>query len=267
MAFTGVEVLIALLFYGTATHAGWRHHAAAAPYPRVVLLAAFGLLVHAILVVHMMLARGTMVIGFGTALSLFAWQTALLLWLISLRSSTGALGFVVYPLAGACAVIGLLIPDPNGPREPLDVPAQLHIVISMVAYGLLTLGAIQAIVLSLQHRQLRQRPPLKPLATLPPLQTMETLLFRLLGAGLVLLTLAIATGAVFINHLVEQHLTHKLVLSIIAWLIFAILLVGRWRYGWRGRVASRGVLIGYAVLVLAYFGSKLVLELILGEHW
>ncbi|KEZ75988.1 cytochrome C assembly family protein [Salinisphaera hydrothermalis] len=267
MTFVIIEVLLATTAYAAATYAVYQHHATGAPYLRVTLLAGLGLVMHMVALVHMTLHTGAMIIGVGSALSLFAWQAALLLWLFSLKRSIGALGLVMYPLAGLCAIAGLLVPDPNGAREALDWPLQAHIMLSMLAYGLLTLGAVQAAVLSLQHRQLRQHPPSGLFTTLPPLQTMETLLFRLIGAGFFMLSLAIATGALFISHLFEQHLAHKAVLSVAAWLVFAILLFGRWRYGWRGRLAVRGVMIGYVVLVFAYFGSKLVLELILGEHW
>ena len=92
-------------------------------------------------------------------------------------------------------------------------------------------------------------------------------MFRLIGAGFVLLTLALLTGFIFVTNLFEQHLIHKTVLSLIAWVLFGILLIGRTRYGWRGRGAVRWTLWGFGVLILAYFGSKFVLETVLGRHW
>jgi ABC-type uncharacterized transport system permease subunit len=89
------------------------------------------------------------------------------------------------------------------------------------------------------------------------------LLFRVIAAGFALLTLTLLTGALFVGNLFGQHLVHKTVLSIVAWLVFGVLLYGRWRFGWRGRRAVNLTLIGMAVLVLAFFGSKFVLELIL----
>jgi len=96
---------------------------------------------------------------------------------------------------------------------------------------------------------------------------MEHFLFQLIAAGFALLTLALFTGLIFVQNLFAQHLVHKTVLSLLAWLVFAVLLWGRWRFGWRGRTAIRWTLGGFASLMLAYFGSKLVLELILGRHW
>jgi ABC-type uncharacterized transport system permease subunit len=92
-------------------------------------------------------------------------------------------------------------------------------------------------------------------------------MFRLIGAGFVLLTLSLFTGFVFVTNLFTQHLIHKTVLSLIAWTIFGVLLIGRIRIGWRGRSAVRWTVSGFSVLTLAYFGSKFVLEDVLGRHW
>jgi len=94
---------------------------------------------------------------------------------------------------------------------------------------------------------------------------MESLLFQMLGTGLFFLTISLVSGFIFIEDLFAQHLAHKTVLSIIAWIIFSSLLIGRLRYGWRGRTAVRWTLTGFILLLLAYFGSKLVLELILNK--
>jgi ABC-type uncharacterized transport system permease subunit len=95
----------------------------------------------------------------------------------------------------------------------------------------------------------------------------EKVMFRLIGGGFVLLTLALLTGFIFVTNLFTQHLVHKTVLSLIAWVIFGVLLIGRTRYGWRGRPAVRWTLWGFGFLLLAYFGSKFVLEYLLGRHW
>jgi ABC-type uncharacterized transport system permease subunit len=109
---------------------------------------------------------------------------------------------------------------------------------------------------------------LNPLVrSLPALEVLENLLIRLIAAGFLLLTLSLLSGIMFINDIFAQHLVHKTILSILAWLVFGVLLFGRWRYGWRGSTAVRLTLAGIALLLLSYFGSKLVLEVILGESW
>lgn len=261
------EIIIVLAAYAGAAYAVWQHLRHGRPHWHVRLWAAAALVIHAIALAHVSLQSGTLVLGVGTALSLFAWQSALLVWLFSLRESIGVLGLVIYPTAGVCALAAFAMPSGSAAADTLTWPAIMHILLSMLAYGLLTLGAVQAVILALQHRQLRRRPPGPLMAALPPLETMERLLFRLIITGFVLLSLAIVTGAVFIDHLFAQHLAHKTILSLVAWLVFAVLLWGRRQFGWRGRMALRGALSGYGVLVLAYFGSKAVLELLLGQHW
>ena len=124
---------------------------------------------------------------------------------------------------------------------------------------------IGLILLAIQDRHLHNRQPGGFIRALPPLQVMEALLFQMIGVGYVLLTLALLTGILFLEDIFAQHLVHKTVLSIIAWLVFGILLWGRWHFGWRGRVAIRWTIGGFIFLMLAYFGSKFVLELILNR--
>jgi len=139
----------------------------------------------------------------------------------------------------------------------------LHISSSILAYAMLTLAAIQAAVLSLQDHQLKQRHTRGIIQILPPLQLMESMLFELLWIGLGLLTISIVSGAIFIDEIFAQSLVHKTVLTIAAWLLFSTLLWGHYQLGWRSKTAVRFTLAGFVMLMLAFFGSKLVLELIL----
>ena len=133
----------------------------------------------------------------------------------------------------------------------------------MLAYSLLTLASVQAILLAIQDDHLRRRQTGGFIRALPPLQTMESMLFEMIGAGFVLLTLALISGFAFLEDMFAQHLVHKTVLSTLAWLVFGSLLIGRFRYGWRGKTAIIWTLTGFVILILAYFGSKAVLELVL----
>jgi len=142
-----------------------------------------------------------------------------------------------------------------------------HISLAALAAGWLSIAALLVMLIALQDARLRARRPLGALALLPPVETMESLLFRALAGGFVVLTLALVTGSFFVEDLVAQHLVHKVSLALTAWLIFGVLLWGRWKFGWRGRQALRFTLTGFVVLALAYFGSKFVLENLLGRHW
>jgi ABC-type uncharacterized transport system permease subunit len=142
-----------------------------------------------------------------------------------------------------------------------------HILLSMAAAALLLAAAVTALVLVFLDRRLRSRRVARLPTVLPPLDALEKVMFRLIGTGFVILTLALLTGFVFVTNLHAQHLEHKTILSCIAWLLFGVLLIGRVRYGWRGRPAVLWTLSGFGFLILSYFGSKFVLEYLLGRHW
>jgi len=142
-----------------------------------------------------------------------------------------------------------------------------HIFTSVIAFGVLSVAGVYALFIAMIDHLLRRHSFNKLVQTLPALDTMESLLFHLIRFGFVVLTFALATGLVYVDDLFGQHLAHKTILSIFAWLVFALLLWGRWKRGWRGRVAVRMTLAGIALLLLSYFGSKLVLEILLERSW
>ncbi|HBX74397.1 MAG TPA: cytochrome C biogenesis protein, partial [Halieaceae bacterium] len=127
----------------------------------------------------------------------------------------------------------------------------------------LTLAAVQAVLVAIQDRQLKQHRATGIVSFLPPLQLMETMLFELVWMGVVLLTVAIATGFLFVDDFFAQHLVHKTVLTLVAWIIYSTLLWGRYQLGWRSQTAARFTIGGFLLLMLAFLGSKLVLELLL----
>lgn len=207
-------------------------------------------------------------LSFWNALSLFGFTCAALMVAISARRPITHLGLVVLPLSAlmvALASIQTPTAIESNADGTLDWKILTHIFLSVIAYGLLTLGAAQAIVTTWQDRRMHAGGAAPQ--QIPPLQTMENLLFELVEGGFFVLSLAIVSGLVFISDLFGQHLIHKTALSIFAWAVFGILLWGRKKFGWRGRIALRWALGGYTSLVLAYFGSKMVLELLLGTRW
>ncbi len=199
---------------------------------------------------------------FSTA-ALVSLMIVLLFLLAAVNKPVDKLGIAVLPLAAMTLLLRLAYSDQVHILTHLSWPMEMHILVSILAFSLLNIAALQALLLALQDWQLRRKHTNWFVRSLPPLQTMESLLFQMIGVGFILLSLSLATGFVFLEDLFAQHLVHKTVLSILSWLLFAVLLWGRWRYGWRGRTAIRWTLGGFAALVLAYFGSKLVLEIIL----
>lgn len=172
---------------------------------------------------------------------------------------------LVYPLA-ALAVIATTFGPGYAPRSPTFSHGLLaHISLSLAAYAVLTLAAIQAVLVAIQDYRLKHRQTRGLVQMLPPLQLMETMLMELIAVGFILLTIAITSGAFFIKDMFAQHLIHKTTLTIMAWALFATLLWGHYQLGWRSRMAARLTLAGFFILLLAFFGSKLVLELILAR--
>jgi len=205
---------------------------------------------------------GRVDLHFFAALSLVACVVAALTLLVNLSRPVSGLGVIVFPLAALLLGLDAFAAPPTTPL-PLDWQISLHVAIALLGYSLLSIAAVVAVLLAVQERALRTHHPIRLVRALPPLIQTEALLFRLIGGGFALLTLTLLSGLLFIQNIRAQHLIHTTVLSVLAWLIFGILLWGRWKHGWRGRTAVNLCLIGMAVLLLAFFGSKAVLELIL----
>ena len=199
---------------------------------------------------------------FFAALSLVGLGMAALTVLGAVGGPARALGVVVFPLA-ACAMIAYALYGHTTRPEPLGWQLLLHAWLALLAYATLSLAAVLAVFLWTQERALRRREFHAWLRVLPPLTELETLLFRTIAVGFILLTATLLTGVLFVEDLMAQHLAHKTVFSVLSWLGFGALLIGRKRYGWRGATAASWTLIAMALLVLAFFGSNLVLELLL----
>lgn len=207
---------------------------------------------------------GRVDLHFFAALSLVAAVMAAIAVLVNLVRPVTGLGVIVFPLAGLLLALDVFLAPPTAPTPtPMDWQIKLHVVIALLGYSVLAIAAVLAILLAVQERALRARRPGRLILALPPLIQTETLLFRLIRVGFVLLSMTLLSGLLFISNIRAQHLVHTTVLTVLAWLIFGALLWGRWRYGWRGRSAVNLTLIGMAVLLLAFFGSKFVLELLL----
>ncbi len=202
-------------------------------------------------------------LSFFNAASLFTWLIALLVTFSSMFKPVENLGVALLPLAAVAVLLSLAFPANTVHLNDAKVGLDIHVIVSILAFSFLNIAAIQALLLAVQNRQLRQRHPGGFIRSLPPLQTMEQLLFQMIGLGFALQTLSLITGFVFLEDMFAQHLVHKTVLAITAWVVFATLLCGRWRFGWRGKTAIKWTLGGFIALMLAYFGSKLVLELVL----
>ncbi|MCQ8106123.1 cytochrome c biogenesis protein CcsA [Methylomonas sp. SURF-2] len=222
-----------------------------------------GAMAHGIYTIHIFQQFNGFNFSFFNAAALVALFIVLLLLVAALDKPVEKLGIAIFPLAAILLGLDIIFPEKSHPISTENWRMTIHILSSITAFSLLNIAALQALLLAIQDQQLRSHNPKRLITALPPLQAMETLLFQMIGTGLLFLTVSLLSGFIFIEDLFAQHLVHKTVLSIIAWIIFSSLLIGRIRYGWRGNTAIRWTLAGFSLLLLAYFGSKLVLELIL----
>ena len=234
--------------------------------PVAWILGLAAIVAHSDALVYSMRIHGPFSIGLPEAISLLAWTLAVLACFISIERQNRALGAILL----ASAAVGAAVTGTGHTyTETTAAGWQLtaHILLSMAAAALLFAAAVTALLLVFLDRRLRTRRIADLPSVLPPLDALEKVMFRLIGAGFVLLTLSLFTGFVFVTNLFAQHLFQKTVLSLIAWIIFGVLLIGRIRFGWRGRSAVGWTLSGFGMLALAYFGAKFVLEDVLGRHW
>ncbi len=232
--------------------------------PRSVplVLAFLGLLLHSWLLYDAIFRPPGLNLAFFNAFALTAWTVIALLLLSSLTKPVENLGILLLPVAALSLYLEAHFAIPAVlPTTGWGI--KVHVLFSLLAYSLLTLASVQAILLAIQDHHLHAHHPGGFIRALPPLQTMEALLFEMIGAGFILLTLSLVSGFAFLEDMFAQHLVHKTVLSTLAWFVFGGLLIGRLRYGWRGKTAILWTLSGFIILILAYFGSKAVLELIL----
>ena len=203
-----------------------------------------------------------------SVLSLCALVTvAIPLVTLPMRKNLFEASLVALPLAVLILLAEIVLDAPSLEITQGSMEIAVHIVTSVVAFGILSVAGVYALFVALIDYMLRHHSYNKLVQTLPALDSLEELLFYLIKAGFAILTISLITGLIFIDDLFVQHLAHKTLLSIFAWLVFALLLWGRWKRGWRGRVAVRMTLAGIVLLLLAYFGSKLILEVLLQRSW
>lgn len=293
------------LLYGTLTASAWRARLRFADVPGEVLgiapqslaprdraLLAAALVAHGALLELTIFPEGEMVYGFAFALSAMLWLGVLIYWIESLFFPLDGLRMLALPVAFVASVLPLLFGGVKVLPYSADVLFKLHFLVANVAYGLLALAAAHAALMLLVERRLHAvrsarvslaRPDSRAalraatrdpsldhwasnwLDALPPLLTLEKLLFRLIWAGFIVLTLALASGILFSEQLFHKPLRfdHKTIFAVLSWVMFGAVLAGRMFYGWRGRTALRWVIASFVSLLLAYVGSRFVLEVLL----
>jgi ABC-type uncharacterized transport system permease subunit len=222
------------------------------------------LVLHGYLLHGTLFMAGEMNLSLVYVLSLILWLTMLVYWVARFFYPIASLQTLVLPLAAVGAILPALFPAVHTLTNT-SFALDAHIMAAMLVYSLFTIAALHAGLMSLVEKRLHHATLPRLLRELPPLLTMETLLFRIVGAGFVLLTLTLLSGVVFSEEVFGKpwQITHKFVFGVIAWCVFAALLSGHHFYGWRGRKAVHWMMSGYVFLLLAYLGTKFVMEVLL----
>ena len=253
--------VVALRFWYSASQSASQFRSSKHP-----TLIALGLLIHASLL-YQDIFIGDLNLNIANTLSLIFWLTVLIYWIADFKHGLQSLQALVLPPAALMVALQAGFHNNVVVAFASDTLFVTHITIALLAYSLFTFAALHALLMAAAERSLHQKSFFIRLPEFPPIMTMETLLFRIIGLGFILLTFTLISGMLFSEQIFHQalKLNHKNIFTIISWLIFGSLLLGRAWYGWRGRTAIRWTLTGFGVLLLAYVGSKFVLEVLLGR--
>lgn len=265
-----VLFLLLAVFYGAMGAFVWRFGRPGAPgrYPvrGELLVLVPALLAHAALVWLPVAESQTFPGGFAYALSVVAWLMLTLYWGGSFFYPLKGLQLLLYPLAAVAMVAAAVLPqDAGGGFAVGNLPLMLHVAVSLLSYGLFGIAALLALLVLLLDRELH-RHRFSPLVSfLPPLLSLEKLMFQSMLWGFALLTVSAASGTVFSEAVFGKAVewSHKSVFGLSAWVIYGLILLLHRTRRWRGRRAAWWSLAGFASLMLAYIGSKFVLQIVL----
>lgn len=255
-------ILVVLMWAGTWLTIALRLRKNSKQHPGLTTLNTLWLLsliLHGSTLILPWLESGGLQISLLGSLSIVMWATSFLLFLTHLSRPLETMGLIIIPLTLLSLLAANFLPQ-TSETISLTSGLGLHILLSLLAYSMLALATLQALLLATQNHYLHNHQPNGFIRTLPPLQDMESLLFQLILAGVTLLTAGFISGFIYLDGLFGTQVAHKTLLSMLAWITFATLLFGHWHYGWRGRIAIRWTISGFILLMLAFWGSKFVLE-------
>ena len=224
-----------------------------------------GIVIHAALLGASVFKPDAVHLGFANAVSLIAWLSVSVYALTALKVPLPGIQGWVAGLAAVSVLLPLALPDARAVPFSHTFGFRVHLVLSLLAYCLLFIAALQAVLMSAFEKRLHHGAAAAGMPGMPPLLTLESVLFKLIWAGFLLLTLALASGFLFSEEIFGKAMSfsHKIFFALLSWLVFGALLAGRAIWGWRGRLAVRWTITGFVMLLLAYVGSKFVLEILL----
>jgi len=231
-------------------------------------LATPALALHALAAYAIINVPGGMNLSLASAASLTTLIALALVLATGLARPVHSLMVLLFPLSALALLASLSLQRSQAPLsgvDGMDNALAVHVFLSRLAYSVLAMAALQSILVGVTDRNIRTKSHILLLRILPPLETMEHLLFVMLWVGFAGLTIAIGSGFIYLDDMFAQQVVHHTVLSSASWVLYLILLMGRLVFGWRGTAAVRWTLSAFALLLLGYFGSKFVLEVLLGR--
>lgn len=260
-------LIVAALLYATCAFLPTRHAVAISAGTLVAWL------LHGVSLWSDVMTPGSFHVGFAMMLSAALWISVAAYWLENRNFALDGLRVLMLPFAALVVILPAIFPGSTVPLEGRSPLFSWHITIAILAYSTLTIAAFHAVLMALQESKLHALSRTLQgsgwfaaiIDRLPALLTMEKLLFRLITFGFVLLTLTVVSGVLFSEQLFGKafKLDHKTIFTMLSWSLFGLLLAGRkWR-GWRGKTALSFTLAGFSTLLLAYVGSRFVMEVIL----
>ncbi len=233
-------------------------------YTKFYFISWFIALILHIFALHFPLMLGkAMALNFFTLASYVMWFISLVLFITTIKRRIESLAIFILPYTVLSMILAIQLSSNAGHFIQMRSGLGLHVLLSLLAYSLLLLASFQALLLSYQNMRLHTHQMSGLMRALPSLEDMEHLLFRFITLGVILLTFSLISGFIYLDDLFAQHVAHKTILSLVAWVVFSILLFGRWKYGWRGRKAIHWTLAGFIILMIAFFGTKFIQEFII----
>lgn len=225
-------------------------------------LTGLAIVIHGFATFGLLLHEGGLDLSLLKILSLLALVINGLVFLSSIKEPIHSLYLALFPISAVTLVFALISASTKS-TDVIPYSLQVHILTSIIAYSFLAIAALQALLAGYQNWQLKHKHQNALMRTMPALETMEKLLFKLIWVGEILLTASLLTGFYVYDDFFAQQLIHKVTFSIVAWLVYAVLIFGRYHYGWRGQRAINWTWVGFSAILLGYLGSKFVIEFIL----
>jgi ABC-type uncharacterized transport system permease subunit len=221
------------------------------------------------LVLHIMILRGDIFIEPGQNMSMLN-VASLIAWLISLSMLVASFSMpntillpVVFGFTALVVLLNQFVPDAHIMQINVQAGLLIHISLALFAYACLGIAFLYALQLSYINMRLKEKKSSLLHSSLPPLMAVESILFKLLIVGTILLSLSLVSGFAFLENMFAKEQAHKTALSILAWLVYSVTLIGHFKFGWRGKPIIASTVVGSILLTVAYFGSRFVKEVIL----